>query len=67
MVNDISALRHIPKIFFKDNAMPLQLIFFVTTRCNASCAHCFYSAELNNPTKKELSIEEIEKISKSMG
>lgn len=67
MVNDISALKQVPKIFFKGNAMPIQLIFFVTTRCNAKCAHCFYWSELNNLSKKELSLEEVEKMSRTMG
>ncbi len=66
MVNDISALKQLPKLFFKNDTMPVQLIYFVTTRCNASCAHCFYSAELNNPQKKDMSLVEIEKMSKSM-
>ena len=66
MVNDISALSHVPKLIFKNNRMPVQLTFFVTTHCNASCPHCFYAAELNNPKKQDLSLEEVEKISKSM-
>ncbi len=66
MVNDIAALQHLPKLLFKDGSMPIQLIYFVTTRCNASCAHCFYSAELNNPLKRDMSLEEIEKFSKTL-
>lgn len=66
MVNDISALAHAPKMFFKNGSMPVQLTYFVTTRCNASCPHCFYAAELNNPQKHDLSLEEVERISKSM-
>ena len=41
------------------------LIFFVTNRCNAKCKHCFYWKNLNQ--KDELSLEEIEKISKKLG
>jgi radical SAM protein with 4Fe4S-binding SPASM domain len=66
MVNDISAMKHLPKVFFKNDTLPMQLIYFVTTRCNAACPHCFYSAELNNPLKKDMSLEEIQKFSKSM-
>ena len=44
---------------------PSTLIFFVTTRCNARCAHCFYWNELNRPTE-DLSLDEIEKISASL-
>lgn len=66
MVNDLSAVRHLPKLVFKDDVLPLQLIYFVTTRCNASCPHCFYAAELNNPLKKDMSLEEVEKFSQSL-
>ncbi len=42
------------------------LTFFVTYRCNARCRTCFYWREMNNPTKEELTCEEIEKIARSM-
>lgn len=41
------------------------LIFFVTNRCNAKCNHCFFWQNLNR--KDELSLEEIEKITKKLG
>lgn len=41
------------------------LIFFVTNRCNAKCKHCFYWKNLNQ--EDELSLEEIEEISKKLG
>ncbi len=41
---------------------PKSLTFFVTTKCNLKCSHCFYSAELNQPDIQELSLEEIDKI-----
>ena len=43
---------------------PLQLIHFITSKCNAKCGHCFYWKNLN--TKGELSLEEIEKITKHL-
>lgn len=49
-----------------DKKTPAQLIFFVTNRCNSRCRHCFYWKNLNQKTD-ELSLAEIEKISKSMG
>lgn len=45
--------------------LPVNLIFFVTSRCNLLCRHCFYWEELNRK-KNELSLEEIEKISRSL-
>lgn len=49
-----------------DQKTPAQLLFFVTNRCNSRCGHCFYWKDLNSKID-ELSLEEIEKISKSMG
>ena len=43
---------------------PIQLIHFVTSRCNAKCGHCFYWSQLN--TKGELSLEEIDKLTKNL-
>jgi len=40
------------------------VILFVTSRCNAFCKTCFYWDELNRPG--DLSIEQIEKISRTM-
>jgi len=41
------------------------LIFFVTSECNCRCNTCFYWQELNKVT--DLSIDDIHKISKSIG
>jgi MoaA/NifB/PqqE/SkfB family radical SAM enzyme len=40
------------------------VILFVTSRCNAFCKTCFYHEELNQPG--DLSLEQIEKISRTM-
>lgn len=52
------------KIF--DAKTPAQLVFFVTNKCNSRCRHCFYWQSLDNK-ESELSLEEIKKISSSMG
>jgi MoaA/NifB/PqqE/SkfB family radical SAM enzyme len=44
---------------------PTTLIFFVTSRCNLRCSHCFYWQEINKPADDVLAIEEIHKISTS--
>ena len=47
---------------------PGYLIFYVTNRCNFRCNFCFYSDEINKGLKPdELSVQEIEKISKKTG
>ncbi len=44
------------------------LIFYVTNRCNFRCDFCFYYAEIEKGRKpNELTIEEIEKLSKTIG
>lgn len=45
---------------------PLRyLIYFVTSRCNLRCAHCFYLDELG--PSNELSLEEIERFCREIG
>lgn len=58
-------LKALPRLIVK-NGNPLQFIFFVTSRCNLKCAHCFYLDKINKE-KNELSLDEIEKTSKGMG
>lgn len=43
-----------------------QVIFDVTFRCNSRCRTCFNWKNTDSVKKEELSLEEIEKISKSM-
>ena len=49
------------------NGEPLALIYFVTKSCNCSCAHCFYWESLNKPRPKELTLEELDKITTHLG
>ena len=62
-----SWLRHVDAIAWKRR--PIQLTFFVTRKCNARCPFCFYlqSADLAEPDAAELSLDEIAKISRSLG
>lgn len=57
------------KYSFLKNSLkkPIYLIFFVTSKCNSSCKHCFYSKELNNQFEADLSLEEIEIFSRELG
>ncbi len=48
------------KIIFPDT-----LFFFITNKCNQSCVHCFYAAELNIPSQG-LTLDEIHKICRSI-
>jgi radical SAM protein with 4Fe4S-binding SPASM domain len=62
-----SPFRHITSVFRKSR--PIHLTFFVTRRCNSSCPFCFYLKNTDNMAsrKKELSIDEIRKVSSSFG
>ena len=60
-------LRHVSSILWKRR--PIHLTFFLTRKCNAHCPFCFYLKSPDNPktVAPELSFDEIERISKSMG
>jgi MoaA/NifB/PqqE/SkfB family radical SAM enzyme len=43
--------------------MPIYLMLFVTSQCNAKCVHCWYWRKAQS--KEQLTLDEIEKISKN--
>jgi len=61
-----SYARQTRKFFYREDDTPVYLIFFVTTICGLKCDHCFYWRSTNIKTN-ELTLDEIEKISRSMG
>jgi len=51
---------------FKEHfSEPRVLTLFVTSACNARCSHCFYWQNLNK--RNDLTFEEIERLSESLG
>ncbi|MBT8117120.1 MAG: radical SAM protein [Gammaproteobacteria bacterium] len=60
-------VRHAGSILWKRR--PVHLTFFLTLKCNASCPFCFYLQSPDNPKTPapELSLDEIERISRSLG
>lgn len=53
---------------FRFNRFPSHLVLFVTARCNARCRHCFYWQNIAGANAgDELTLAEIEAISKKMG
>jgi MoaA/NifB/PqqE/SkfB family radical SAM enzyme len=62
-----SPFRYIRDIAWKGR--PIHLTFFVTRRCNAECPFCFYLRSNDAPahSRPELSLEEIGRISSSLG
>lgn len=62
-----SPFRHLGSVFWKQQ--PIQLTFFLTRRCNASCPFCFYLSTRHEApgAASELDLDEIKKISASFG
>ena len=46
---------------------PLSVVHFLTNRCNARCSFCFIDFDHPNTFKGELSLEEIDKLTKNLG
>ncbi|MBF0330982.1 MAG: radical SAM protein [Candidatus Omnitrophica bacterium] len=47
---------------------PSYVVFFVTSRCNAACPMCLYQSNMQqNSGQPELTVEEYDKISRSLG
>lgn len=61
----LNNLKFAPRVAFDTGKTPMYLIFFATSRCNMRCEHCFYWDELNRK-EDEITLKEIEKISKTM-
>lgn len=65
MTNHLKKHTNLLKMFFSS---PTYLIFYVTSQCNSRCKMCFnWKYNTKQVKKDELSLEEIQKISKSMG
>jgi MoaA/NifB/PqqE/SkfB family radical SAM enzyme len=60
-----SPLRHIGSIVWKHD--PIQLTFFLTRKCNARCPFCFYLSRREAPQAPELTLDEIRRVSSSLG
>src|SRR2546427_4750469 len=68
-------LKHGRKMFVKRGQLPVYLVYFITDACNAKCKHCLLADGAHpgweEPSmtyrKQELSLEEIDKVTASMG
>tara|TARA_A100001015_G_scaffold171129_1_gene190164 strand:+ start:2528 stop:3631 length:1104 start_codon:yes stop_codon:yes gene_type:complete len=58
--------RVLNNVYLKRNE-PVSLVHFVTNRCNARCSFCFIDFDDPETFKSELSVQEIEKLVKSLG
>ena len=60
----IEYLKYLRYLLNKKSTTPLYFIYFVTQRCTSRCQHCFIRDDFRK--RDELTLEEIEKVSKSM-
>ena len=61
----VSTVNLVNNIYFTKKD-PVSLIHFLTNRCNARCSFCFIDFDNPNTFKNELTLEEIDKLTKSM-
>lgn len=62
MIKDILPMRRVIT-----SKLP-YIVFFITSRCNLKCKHCFYWKKIESFNKEEeLNFDEIQKISKNLG
>ncbi len=70
-VNDlIKFLFDYIKILFKviyRNGNPIQIVNFITARCNLRCNHCFYKDTLDAPNPGEMNLNVIDNYTKKFG
>ena len=59
-------MQYARRILYKRGASPLYFVYFVTDLCNAHCKHCLLAEHEEAVRAKELTIDEIEKVSASM-
>ena len=53
-------------VYFKKTE-PVSIVHFITNRCNARCSFCFIDFDNPNTFKGELTLGEIEKLTKTLG
>jgi MoaA/NifB/PqqE/SkfB family radical SAM enzyme len=59
-------LKHGSRILYKRGASPIYFVYFVTDFCNARCKHCLLAEHEPSAKARELTIDEIERVSASM-
>ena len=59
-------MRVLNNIYFTKNE-PISLVHFITNRCNARCSFCFIDFDNPETFKGELSLSEIDELTKNLG
>ena len=66
IIKKANFVRVVKNIFFTKNE-PVSIVHFLTNRCNARCSFCFIDFDDPNTFKGELTLDQIEKLTKSFG
>ena len=67
MITKKAKLFNVLKNIYIKRDEPVSLIHFLTNRCNARCSFCFIDFDDENTFKGELSLNEIDKLTKNLG
>jgi radical SAM protein with 4Fe4S-binding SPASM domain len=66
LTKNTSSAHVIQNLFFQKKE-PISLVHFITNRCNARCSFCFIDFEDPKTFKGELSLKEIDQLTKNLG
>ena len=67
MITKNAKLLHVLNNIYFKKTEPVSIVHFLTNRCNARCSFCFIDFDNPNAFKNELTLNEIEKLTKSFG
>jgi len=67
MITKKANLFHVVNNVYFRKLEPISIVHFLTNRCNARCSFCFIDFDNPNTFKNELTLDEIEKLTKSLG
>ncbi len=67
MITKKASLSHVLKNLYLKKNEPISLVHFITNRCNARCSFCFIDFDNANTFKGELTIDEIDELTRNLG
>ena len=62
-----TGLNRVVKNILFNRKEPISLVHFVTNRCNARCSFCFIDFDDPKTFSHELTLDEIDKLTKNLG
>ena len=67
MITKKANLLHVLNNVYLKRAEPVSIVHFLTNRCNARCSFCFIDFDDPNTFKNELTLSEIDEMTKNLG